>query len=142
MKKLAFAFALILAGCASHTVAPVVTGAGSKVSTSPYTFTCNSMADGKLAVFPPKNKSGADVKLDGMDDILISEMTRSKCFQMIERDNDKMQVLFAEMDYKEGGKARRASRLEVAVRTLAAKAVKGEIASAERFFASELVWRV
>lgn len=41
------------------------------------------------------------------------------------------EVLFAEMDYKEGGKPRRASRLEVAVRTLAAKAVKGEIASAE-----------
>jgi Family of unknown function (DUF5681) len=39
-------------------------------------------------------------------------------------------VLFAEMDYKEGGKARRASRLEIAVRTLAAKAVKGDIASA------------
>jgi hypothetical protein len=40
------------------------------------------------------------------------------------------EVLFAEMDYKEGGKVRRASRLEIAVRTLAAKAVKGDIASA------------
>ena len=39
------------------------------------------------------------------------------------------EVLFAEMDYKEGGKVRRASRLEIAVRTLAAKAVKGDIAS-------------
>jgi Family of unknown function (DUF5681) len=39
-------------------------------------------------------------------------------------------VLFAKMDYKEGGKVRRASRLEIAVRTLAAKAVKGDIASA------------
>jgi hypothetical protein len=34
------------------------------------------------------------------------------------------------MDYKEGGKVRRAPRLEVAIRTLAAKAVKGDIASA------------
>jgi hypothetical protein len=34
------------------------------------------------------------------------------------------------MDYKEGGKVRRASRLEIAVRMLAAKAVKGDIASA------------
>jgi Family of unknown function (DUF5681) len=41
------------------------------------------------------------------------------------------QVLFAEMDYKERGKVRRASRLEIAVRTLAAKAVKGDVASAE-----------
>lgn len=40
------------------------------------------------------------------------------------------EVLFTEMEYKEGGKVRRASRLEVAVRTLAAKAVKGDIASA------------
>jgi hypothetical protein len=38
------------------------------------------------------------------------------------------EVLFAEMDYKEGGKVRRASRLEVAMRTLAA--VKGDIANA------------
>jgi hypothetical protein len=39
-------------------------------------------------------------------------------------------VLFAEMDYKEGGKVRRASRLEVDIRTFAAKAVKGDVASA------------
>jgi Family of unknown function (DUF5681) len=41
------------------------------------------------------------------------------------------EVLFAEMDYKEGGKVIRGSRLEGAIRTLAAKAVKGDIASAE-----------
>jgi len=40
------------------------------------------------------------------------------------------EVLFAEMDYKEGGKVRRASRLEVVIRTRAAKAVKGDVASA------------
>ena len=95
MRKLAIA-ALLIAGCGSKTgdvLRPTTT------PETPYTFECKGMKDGKLAVFPPKNKSGADVRLDGMDDIFISEMTRSGCFQMIERDNDKMQVLFAEMDH-------------------------------------------
>lgn len=96
MRKLAIA-ALLFAGCGPKT-AETIKGPGATVST-PYTFECKGMKEGKLAVFPPKNKSGADVRLDGMDDILISEMTRSGCFQMIERDNDKMQVLFAEMDH-------------------------------------------
>ena len=47
-----------------------------------------------------------------------------------EADKILKEVLFAEMDYKEGGKVRRAPRLEVAIRTLAAKAVKGDAASA------------
>lgn len=95
MKKLAIA-AIVFAGCGgsgTHIPQP------NPAPTTPYTFDCKGMKDGKLAVFPPKNKSGVDVRLDGMDDIFISEMTRSGCFQMIERDNDKMQVLFAEMDH-------------------------------------------
>lgn len=85
---------LTLSACAkpTHDVAkPVVT-------TQDYTFNCNAMVDARLAVFPTGNKSGQDVRLDGMDDILISELTRSKCFQGIERDKDKMAVLFAEID--------------------------------------------
>jgi Family of unknown function (DUF5681) len=41
------------------------------------------------------------------------------------------EVLFAEMDYKEGGKMKRAPRLEVAIRTLAAKAIKGDVTNAK-----------
>lgn len=96
MRKLAIGALVVAAGCGSKT------GEALRPSTTPstpYSFECKGMKDGKLAVFPPKNKSGADVRLDGMDDIFISEMTRSGCFQMIERDNDKMQVLFAEMDH-------------------------------------------
>jgi Family of unknown function (DUF5681) len=44
------------------------------------------------------------------------------------------EVLMAEMDYKEGGKMRRAPRLEVAIRTLAAKAVKGDVPAPSSFY--------
>jgi curli biogenesis system outer membrane secretion channel CsgG len=63
-----------------------------------YNYSCDATVDARLGVHPPGNKSGEDVPLDGMDDILIGELTRSMCFQAIERDKDKLAVLFAELD--------------------------------------------
>lgn len=60
--------------------------------------TCTSNVNARLAVHPLGDKSGANLKLDGMDDVLISELTKSGCFQEIERDKDKMAVLFEEVD--------------------------------------------
>ncbi len=98
MKKLALTAVLALGACGGGPATATRNQNQTIIEKHSSNFSCTNMVTARLAVFPPRNKSDQQVDLNGMDDILIGEMTRSKCFQNIERDKDKMQVLFAEMD--------------------------------------------
>jgi curli biogenesis system outer membrane secretion channel CsgG len=95
MKTLATVSVIVLASACTHAVR---TTSEPRIEKKAPVVTCTSNVNARLAVHPLGNKSGADLKLDGMDDIMISEMTKSGCFQEIERDKDKMAVLFEEVD--------------------------------------------
>jgi curli biogenesis system outer membrane secretion channel CsgG len=84
----------------------IVSACGSAVNTydSPtvvkpaYAYHCKERVTARLEVEPFGNKSGQEVRLDGLDDVLISELTRSNCFQEVERDEKKLAGLKKEID--------------------------------------------
>jgi curli biogenesis system outer membrane secretion channel CsgG len=63
-----------------------------------YAYHCKERVTARLEVAPFNNVSGQDVRLDGLDDVLISELTRSNCFQEIERNDKKLAGLKQEID--------------------------------------------
>lgn len=71
-------------------------GANTEIQSVPeQTLKCDAAIDGAIGVVPLKNKTEASVNLAGTDDFIMTSMTTSGCFQVLER--DQLQLLIEEM---------------------------------------------
>lgn len=61
-------------------------------------YSCEQPLAGRVGVTRLGNKSGKTISIDGMDDIIMAEMSRSRCFQVMEQDKDKLKMMWEEID--------------------------------------------